>query len=111
MKKTILAILVCVFMALGLTGYETKRDVSIEELNNINDKIINYFQENSAENYDNYSYNYVDEKNKVVTGGLVDNSKKEQECFKHNIVNSKCIEFEQGGILKINPLMCLTKSI
>ena len=59
-------------------------------------KIIDYFQKNGTEKYNNYSYNYVDEKNKVVIVGLIDNSKKEQKWFKKNIVNSKYIKFEQG---------------
>lgn len=63
-------------MILGLTGCETKTNVSIEELNNINNKIIDYFQKNGTEKYNNYSYNYVDERNKVVIVGLIDNSKK-----------------------------------
>ena len=62
----------------------------------MNNKIIDYFQKNGTEKYNNYSYNYVDEKNKVVIVGLIDNSKKEQKWFKKNIVNSKYIKFEQG---------------
>ena len=96
MKKKIFVILVFGFMILGLTGCETKTNVSIEELNNINNKIIDYFQKNGTKNYSNYSYNYVDEKNKVVIVGLVNNSEKEQKWFKKNIVNSKYIKFEQG---------------
>ena len=79
MKKIILTILVCGIVVLGLTGCETKTNVSIEGLNNINNKIIDYFQKNGTEKYNNYSYNYVDEKNKVVIVGLIDNSKKEQK--------------------------------
>ena len=96
MKKIILTILICWFMILGLTGCETKTDVSIEKLNDINNKIIDYFQQNGTEMYNNYSYNYVDEKNKVIVVGLVDNSLEEQKWFKENIVNSKYIKFEQG---------------
>ena len=40
MKKIILTILLCGIVVLGLTGCETKTNVSIEELNNINNKII-----------------------------------------------------------------------
>ena len=36
MKKIILIILFCGIVILGLTGCETKTNVSIEELNNIN---------------------------------------------------------------------------
>ena len=96
MKKIILTILLCGIVVLGLTGCETKTNVSVEELNNINNKIIDYFQKNGTEKCNNYSYNYVDEKNKVVIVGLIDNSKKEQKWFKKNIVNSKYIKFEQG---------------
>lgn len=96
MKKIILIILFCGIVVLGLTGCETKTNVSVEELNNINNKIIDYFQKNGTEKYNNYSYNYVDEKNKVVIVGLIDNSKNEQKWFKKNIVNSKYIKFEQG---------------
>lgn len=44
MKKIILIILFCGIVVLGLTGCETKTNVSVEELNNINNKIIDYFQ-------------------------------------------------------------------
>lgn len=44
MKKIILTILLCGIVVLGLTGCETKTNVSVEELNNINNKIIDYFQ-------------------------------------------------------------------
>ena len=40
MKKIILTILLCGIVVLCLTGCETKTNVSIEELNNINNKII-----------------------------------------------------------------------
>lgn len=100
MKKKVLTILVTGLILLNLTGCTTKNDVTIEELNKVNDKIVSYFQENSRVTYDNYSYNYVDEKNKVVIVGLVNNSKEEQEWFLKNIVNSKYIKFEQGEHLQ-----------
>ena len=46
MKKIILIILLCGIVVLCLTGCETKTNVSIEELININNKIIDYFQKN-----------------------------------------------------------------
>lgn len=95
MKKTILTILLCGVLVLGLTSCKTK-EVSFDELNDVNNKIIEYFQTNSADEYENYSYNYVDEANKVVIVALVDNSKEQQEWFKNNVVNSKYIKFEQG---------------
>ena len=107
MKKIILIILFCGIVVLGLTGCETKTNVSVEELNNINNKIIDYFQKNGTEKYNNYSYNYVDEKNKVVIVGLIDNSKKEQKWFKKNIVNSKYIKFEQGENSKNTRIKCI----
>lgn len=104
MKKTLFAVLVCTLMTLSLTGCGSKVEtdnrvgnVSIEELNDINNKIIYYFNDNGTSIYDNYSYNYVDEKNMVVVVGLVNNSKEEQEWFKNNIVDSKYIRFEQGN--------------
>ena len=51
MKKIILTILLCGIVVLGLTGCETKTNVSVEELNNINNKIIDYFQTNGTEKY------------------------------------------------------------
>lgn len=73
-------------------------DVSLEELNSINDKIIDYFQKNGATNYNNYSYNYVDEKNKVAVG-LVNNSTKGQGWFIRHVLNSKYLRFEQESLL------------
>ena len=88
MKKTLFAVLVCTLMTLTLTGCGSKVEtdnrvgnVSIEELNDINNKIIFYFNDNGTSIYDNYSYNYVDENDMVVVVGLVDNSKEEQEKF------------------------------
>ena len=104
MKKTLFAVLVCTLMTLTLTGCGSKVEtdnrvgnVSIEELNDINNKIIYYFNVNGTSIYDNYSYNYVDEKDMVVVVGLVNNSKEEKEWFKNNIVDSKYIRFEQGN--------------
>lgn len=100
MKKIILNIIWCGFMFLGFTGCIKEKRVSINDLNNINDKIIEYFKINGVEKYNNYSYNYVDEEKRFVIVGLVDNSEKEQEWFKENIVNSEYIKFEQGEHLK-----------
>ncbi len=94
-------------MVLTLTGCDDKIEtndnvnkinkVSIDELNDINNKIIFYFNDNGTSVYDNYSYNYVDENDMVVIVGLVDNSEEEQEWFRRNIVDSKYIRFEQGN--------------
>lgn len=96
MKKTILTILLCGVLVFELTGCGKEKEVSVDELNGVNNKIIEYFQTNGVDEYENYSYNYVDEENKVVIVGLVDNSKEQQEWFKNNVVNSKYIKFEQG---------------
>lgn len=95
MKKG-LKLLICGILFLGLIGCNKEKEVSLNELNDINDKIIAYFQQKSVDKYKNFSYNYVDENNKVVIVGLVDNSKEQQEWFKKNVVNSKYIKFEQG---------------
>ena len=93
--KKILLIVIGLFLLLGITGCFKREKVTIDELNIINDKIIDYFQTN-GDKYNNYSYNYVDLENYVVVVGLVDNSKKQQEWFKKNVVNSKYIKFEEG---------------
>ena len=98
---TVIAIISLMFSITGC-GSKVETDnrvgnVSIEKLNDINNKIIYYFNDNGTSIYDNYSYNYVDEKDMVVVVGLVNNGKEEQEWFKKNIVDSKYIRFEQGN--------------
>lgn len=85
------------FQVYNETNIYVEVSPSIDELNSINNKIIDYFDKNDGKTYDNYSYNYVDEKNKVVIVGLVDNSENQQEWFKKNIIDSKYIKFEQGN--------------
>lgn len=65
-------------------------------MQNVNNKIIEYFQTNGVIDYDNYIFNYVDEENKVVVVGLLDNSEKEQEKFKKTIIDSDLIRFVKG---------------
>ena len=77
-----------------ITGCSREKNVSIDELNKINDKITEYLQ--THDDYSSFSYNYVDEINLVVVVGLVDNSKEEQSWFRKNVVDSKYIKFEQG---------------
>ena len=94
MKKILSAIL-CILL-IGLTGCKSnKQTVSSDELNKINNQIIEYFNKNDA-NYDNFSFNYVDNENKVVVVGLLENSKNEQEEFKKRVVNSNLIKFVEG---------------
>lgn len=68
-----------------------------DDLNQVNNKIIEYFSNNGTSNYENYAFNYVDEENQVVVVGLLDNSKEEQEKFKETAVNSDLIKFVQSG--------------
>lgn len=111
MKKLLLNVVVCLILILGITGCFRREKVSIDELNLINDKIVNYFQTNGSDKYNNYSYNYVDEEKRVVVVGLVDNSKKQQEWFRKNVVNSKYIKFEQGNHLSNETDLDIEKKI
>lgn len=72
------------------------KDDLLDQLNEVNDMIIETFMNNNIR-YDNYCYNYVDTQKKVVIVGLENNTKKEQEWFKKNIVDSDLIEFEEGS--------------
>lgn len=49
-------------MGVSLTG--CKKEVTNKDIENVNNKIVEYFSSNNE--YDNLSYNYVDEENKVV---------------------------------------------
>lgn len=94
MRRIILIFSVIFLGIIITTGCSREKEVSIDELNKINDEIIEYFQ--THDDYSNFSYNYVDEANLVVVVGLVDNSKEEQSWFRKNVVDSKYIKFEQG---------------
>ena len=72
MKKTILNIVLCGIMILGLTGCGNSAiEVSEKELNKVNDQIIEYFSSENVE-YNNLSFNYVDLDSKKV---IVKNNK------------------------------------
>lgn len=98
MKKVIFTILVCGVMIFGITGCGNKseKEIKKEDLESVNNQIIEYFQTNGVENYKNFAFNYVDEENKVVIVGLINNSEEEQEIFRKNIVDSKLIKFIKG---------------
>ena len=98
MKKKILNTLLFIIIIISVTGCNKTANVSEEQLNNINDKIIAYFSSDNAE-YNNLSFNYVDTINKKVVVGLLNNSKEEQERFKKLVVDSKYIVFIEGGKL------------
>ena len=78
---------------------EDRDNITYDELNEVNNKIIEYFTLNGVGNYKNYSYNYVDEKNKVVIVGLIDASKEKQDEFRKLVVDSDLIKFEKGEIM------------
>lgn len=98
MKKKILNTLLFIIIIICVTGCSKNTNVSEEQLNNINDKIIAYFSSDNAE-YNNLSFNYVDTINKKVVVGLLNNSKEEQERFKKLVVDSEYIVFIEGGKL------------
>ncbi len=96
MKKTMLTVVLCGVMILGLTGCgKSTTEVSEAELNKVNNQIIEYFSSENGE-YDNLSFNYVDLTNKKVVVGLIDNSKEQQDKFKKLVINSELIEFIKG---------------
>lgn len=96
MKKTILNIVLCGIMILGLTGCgKSATEVNEKELNKVNDQIIEYFSSENVE-YNNLSFNYVDLDSKKVIVGLIDNSKEQQDKFKKLVNDSELIEFVNG---------------
>lgn len=95
--KKIWAIFMCGIMALTITGCGKKiKKTQLEDLQKINNEIIKYFSDKDVKNYENFIFNYIDEENKVVVVGLLDNSEKEQEKFKNTVVNSDLIKFVKG---------------
>lgn len=82
-----------------------KENVTYDELNEVNNKIIDYFSTNGVDDYKNYSYNYVDENDKVVVVGLLDNSEEKQAEFKRLVVDSELIRFEKGERMVNEPLI------
>ena len=98
MKKKTLNTILFIVIIISVTGCNKTANVSEEQLNNINDKIIAYFSSDNAE-YNNLSFNYVDTINKKVVVGLLNNSKEEQEKFKKLVVDSEYIVFIEGGKL------------
>lgn len=93
MKKSILSIL-CFTLIIGITGCDKKKNI-INDLNKVNNEIIEYFSACDVNDCENYIFNYVDEKNKIVIVGLENNSEEAQKKFKENVIDSDLIEFEQ----------------
>lgn len=78
-----------------VSDYEQRDNVTLEDLKDVNNKIINYFSSDKVE-YKNLAFNYIDEKNKVVVVGLLQNTEEQQKEFKNKVVDSNLIEFVQG---------------
>ncbi len=95
MGKRVILFLLIIFNIAGC-GKEVP---SIEELNTINDQIIKYF-ETTDHDYQNVSFNYVDEDNRLVIVGLLDNSREKQEEFRNKVLDSPYIKFEQSKALE-----------
>lgn len=93
--KKILIIIMFICMIGTITGCGSD-EVSLKELNDINDKIIEFYINNN-DKAGNLGSHYVDEENKVVVVELIDNSSEEQEKFKKEVVDSEYIKFVQGG--------------
>ncbi len=93
MKKNFLLVILMVIVLIGIIG--CKKDVDQAKLNEVNDKIIEYFSSDYVE-YDNLSFSYIDEANGKVVVGLLDNSKEQRDKFKKLVVDSDLIEFIQG---------------
>lgn len=114
--KRIFSILFCGIILFGMTGCNNKEfiednnienktvltDVELNKLNDINNKIIDYFRTNGLDKYSNLSYNYVDEMNGNVVVGLLVNNQEEQDKFKRLVVDSDLIRFEQGENINLN---------
>ncbi len=97
MKKILLIILICGVMLLGLTSCgSNKQENTKETLQDVNNKIIEYFSINGVKDYENYIFNYIDEEQNVVVVGLLNNSEEEQEKFKKDIIDSDLIRFVKG---------------
>ena len=75
--------------------------ISMKSLNEINDQIIKYFQSDNHE-YRNLAHNYIDEKERVVAVGLLENTKEQQDKFRELVINSEYIRFEKGEEININ---------
>jgi len=81
---------------LSIIEYYQNQNVTLEDLNNVNNEIINYFSSDKAE-YKNLAFNYIDEEKKVVIVGLIENTEEQQKEFKNEVVDSHLIEFVQGS--------------
>lgn len=93
--KKVLIIIMFICMIGIITGCDSD-EVSLKELNDINDKITEFYINNN-DKAGNLGSHYVDEENKVVVVELIDNSSEEQEKFRKEVVDSEYIKFVQGN--------------
>lgn len=93
--KKVLIIIMFICMIGTITGCDSD-EVSLKELNDINDKITEFYINNN-DKAGNLGSHYVDEENKVVVVELIDNNSEEQEKFRKEVVDSEYIKFVQGG--------------
>lgn len=88
------------FALIGCGNKENSANVTIDELNEINNKINEYYKDADYNvekaKYDNVSFHYVDTTDKVVVVGLLDNSEAQQDKFEQLIVESAYIRFVHG---------------
>lgn len=93
MKNRLFRILICGLLILGITGCNSKDNKpSLKELTKINDQITQYFQSNNVE-YDNFSFNYIDERGMVIVVGLLDNTEEQQVKFRECVVDYDYLVF------------------
>ena len=96
MKRTILTVVLCGFMVLGVVGCRNETKV-VDNLKETYNKVNEYFENENVDRSNLGAYS-LDEENNVVVVTLVDNSKEKQEDFMKKVgVTSKYIKFEQGG--------------
>lgn len=91
--KKILFTIISLILLFSICGCGKK--VTVDDLNNVNNKIIEHFSNEGAV-YDNLTFNYVDVTNMKVVVGLLENTKEQQKKFKDMVVDSKYLEFVQG---------------
>lgn len=105
--KKVLIIIMFICMIGTITGCDSD-EVSLKELNDINDKITEFYINNN-DKAGNLGSHYVDEENKVVVVELIDNSSEEQEKFRKEVVDSEYIKFVQGN-QQYNQQLKITKT-
>ncbi len=97
MKKFLLTLILCGITITFTTSCSKENKVTLQELHDVNNKINEYFSLHHK--YNNLSFNYVDEANRRVVVGLLNNSQKEQEKFKQLVIDSPYIVFVKGESL------------